>query len=31
MNDIVQAEKYLTTDDIDIEYGNIRYFAESAR
>ena len=31
MNDIVQAEKYLTTDDIDIECGNISYFAESAR
>ena len=30
-NDIVQAEKYLTTDDIDIECGNICYFAESAR
>ena len=31
MNDIVQAEKYLTTDDIDIACGNIRYLAESAR
>ena len=31
MNAIVQSEKYLTTDDIDIESGNIRDFAESAR
>ena len=31
MNDIVQAEKYLTTDDIDIKCGIIRYLTQSAK